>query len=181
LTQRQRWETIKTKKNVAVSETDADSHCASSSLLTRSVCQVFTPGTLVHPDMLSNRPEPQYTMSILFSRRQQSDLVSSFENNKTKNSNCRMSVCVVDCAASEFQMAEVDEDSIRAIQNLIAQLQPKEILFCPDTTPSKVVHITLQFICRFLNCLNVFQPSSVDVVTHLSHGKIGSRDQKMIK
>mmetsp|Transcript_15964 Transcript_15964/g.36562 ORF Transcript_15964/g.36562 Transcript_15964/m.36562 type:complete len:843 (+) Transcript_15964:70-2598(+) len=87
----------------------------------RGVCEIYTQGTLVNPDMVQ-KPEAQYLLVLRF---------DDIPGGNPFNFSC----VFVDCTTAQFMVGRMEDHADRAaLRMVVAQMQPKEVVYCPKNT-----------------------------------------------
>ncbi|CAE7859015.1 MSH6 [Symbiodinium necroappetens] len=98
----------------------------------RDVCEVYTNGTLVDPELLAG-PGSRFLAYLFFEGQRGLDFAA----------------CLVDCATSQIQLGHFNDAPDRnRLRTMLAQLQPSEIVYDTANLPIEVMQLLKRLPCR---------------------------------
>ncbi|CAE7755350.1 MSH6 [Symbiodinium microadriaticum] len=98
----------------------------------RDVCEVYTNGTLVDPELLAG-PGSRFLAYLFFEGQRGLDFAA----------------CLVDCATSQIQLGHFNDAPDRnRLRTMLAQLQPSEIVYDTANLPIEVLQLLKRLPCR---------------------------------
>lgn len=120
-------EQMETPKELEERNRSASRGVKKDKAIKRSVNEVFTNGTLVRPDMLSDMES--ILMTLYFSRKESGEL--TYE----------VGVACIDITTGKVELASIEEegDKFLKVRTIVCQIQPKEIAYLPGNMPLSVL------------------------------------------
>jgi len=119
---------------VETNQRKTEGQTAGPTCVERDVCEVYTNGTLVDPELLAG-PGSRFLAYLFFEGSGQRGL--------------DFAACLVDCATSQIQLGHFSDAPDRnRLRTMLAQLQPSEIVYDTANLPIEVMQLLKRLPCR---------------------------------